>query len=101
MWTPDKSAQGNPRHGHVEAQLACGLNVRSYLGDDAVARVPTFCRTACSFCQGTSSMIRPLATLALVVAASVAAAPASAQSSREPYPGFDAYVSAALTKYRI
>ena len=41
-------------------------------------------------------MIRPLARLALVVAALAAAAPSFAQSSREPYPGFDAYVTAAL-----
>ena len=46
-------------------------------------------------------MIRPLATLALVVAASVAAAPSGAQSSREPYPGFDAYVTAALKTFDV
>jgi|RhiMethySRZTD1v2_1073278.scaffolds.fasta_scaffold146793_3 hypothetical protein len=52
MWTANKSAQGNRRRGRVEAPLACGLNVRSYLGDDAVARMQTFCLTAGSFCQG-------------------------------------------------
>ena len=46
-------------------------------------------------------MIRPLATFALVVAASVAAVPSSAQSSREPYPGFDAYVTAALKTFDV
>jgi len=46
-------------------------------------------------------MIRPLATLALVAAASVSAAPSAAQSSREPYPGFDAYVTAALKTFDV
>jgi CubicO group peptidase (beta-lactamase class C family) len=47
-------------------------------------------------------MIRPLATLAFIAAASVAAAvPVSSQSSREPYPGFDAYVNTALKTFDV
>ena len=44
-------------------------------------------------------MIRLIATL--VAVASMAAAPAAAQSSREPYPGFDAYVNAALKTFDV